>query len=67
MLNWVWVLWICAGVLLEVYTLLTPVQGDTLSETVWYWQSSPVGKFVQWMIAAFVLWLLVHWVTFGKV
>ena len=51
----------------EIIALCNPRSGDTLSEMVWaIYNHSLLGKFACWMMSAFQLWLLVHFLTKGK-
>lgn len=65
--TWVWIAWILLGVVLEGVALARPAKGDTLSEQVWsLYAHSTFGKFAAWMVSAFLVWLVVHFVTRGK-
>jgi hypothetical protein len=65
-----WWLYLAILVLLGVVELIglaTGAKGDTLSEYVWRLLSHPTwGKFLTWMISAFLLWLTVHFATHGR-
>lgn len=66
--TWAWI-WLCIGVLVVAVELIAIVrkgEGDTLSENVWKLQRrGSWGKFVRWMIAAFLLWLIIHFASGG--
>lgn len=58
-----WLAWIGMGICLEMFALLNKRDGDTLSEHVWAVYKHPTwGRFVAWMLTAFLLWLAYHWV-----
>ncbi len=61
---WFWRGWIVAAVVVEVISLCNHARDDTLSEQVWRWMA--IGKFIGWMICAFLFWLLVHFASRGK-
>lgn len=64
---WLWLAWAAAGLALELVALLRPAPGDTLSEQVWLLLAQRgVGKFLAWMLTAFLLWLAFHFVTRGR-
>ena len=60
----IWLCWVLFGVVLEIIALMRPAKGDTLSEWVWFIRDIPgYGTFTLWMLAAFMLWLIVHFTT----
>ena len=65
-----WIVWLLAFVGIEAAALMNKKKGDTLSEHVWRWfsvkEDSSRKKFVRvGMLALFMGWLTVHFVT-GK-
>lgn len=65
--HWFWLLWVLAGLGFELYTIFNEAEGDTLSENVWaLFMIQGWGKFLSWMVVAFLLWLAAHFVTRGK-
>jgi len=67
---WAWI-WLGLGVLVgtvELVAIIRKGEGDTLSENIWKLQQcGGWGKFVRWMIAAFLLWLVVHFASGGAI
>ena len=67
LMHWLWIGWVALGVGLEMYAIFDKVKGDTLSESVWTVLTIPGwGKFVAWMLTAFLLWLAAHFASKGK-
>jgi hypothetical protein len=69
MSNWAlfWLVWVAVGVVAEFAALSRPAKGDTLSEQVWSVLASPTyGKFAAWMLSAFLLWMIVHFASKGR-
>ena len=63
----VWLVYAAIGLAIECYALARPASGDTLSEQVWGLFSHPTfGKFAAWMLTAFLVWLMVHFVSKGR-
>lgn len=66
---WLWIGWIVAFVVIEGLALKDRDRGDTLSEHVWEWFSvkkpGPWAKARRTLLAAFMLWLSVHFLTGG--
>jgi hypothetical protein len=62
-----WVILLTTFISLEVAGLVNPAANDTLSEIVWKIAGNPYGKFFLWHLTAFQLWLIVHFITKGKV
>ncbi len=59
-----WCLWIGAFVVIETMALLDrSPNGDTLSELIWTAVEIPV---VWWVVAAFLIWLVIHFLFRGK-
>lgn len=66
-MHWLWIAWIASGVVLELYAICDRADGDTLSESVWSMLSIPGwGKFIAWMLTAFLLWLAAHFASRGR-
>lgn len=66
-MHWLWIAWIALGVALEMYAIFDRTKGDTLSESVWAVLTIPGwGKFVAWMLTAFLLWLAAHFASRGR-
>lgn len=62
-----WLIWVLAGVALELCALVRPAPGDTLSEQVWrVFSDATFGKFAAWMLTAFLFWLAFHFVSRGR-
>lgn len=63
--NWAslyWLGWIVIGFLpLELWSLFTGHQEDTLSDQVWHAEGNG-ATFTRYFVAAFLLWLLIHMV-----
>ena len=59
-----WVVWLAVGIGVESLTLLNHRKGDTLSE--FFWTVSKDNKLAAYLILAFLLWLLVHFMTRGR-
>lgn len=56
-----WLVLLVAAVALEVAALANPAKGDTLSEHIWWLYKLPgYGTFAAWMITAFILWAVLH-------
>ena len=65
--TWAWIFWFAFFVVVEGVALLDKDRGDTLSEHVWAWFKIR-DKPRQWtwrraVLAAFLVWLLVHMVA----
>lgn len=66
--RWCWRLLLVLGVSLEVRALTNGIDGDTLSERVWWLVDLPwVGSLIRCTLAAFMAWLAVHFVMRGWV
>lgn len=64
-IAWImWIFWIVLFVVFELIALFTRQEGDTLSEVVWYLLQHPTFYF---FFTAFLIWLLIHFYTRGKV
>jgi len=62
--TWLWVLWILAGLSIEVIALWRSEPYDTLSEHVWWlFCRRPVWI---WVVVGFLLWSIVHFVSRGR-
>lgn len=62
-----WLLIFGIAACLELYALARPELGDTLSEQIWTIYKNPQwGKFVAWMLSAFLLWATVHFASLGR-
>lgn len=59
-----WILIFGVGVVWEFKGILSPTKGDTLSETVW--RLLRTAKIWRYLLAGFLIWLLVHFLTFGR-
>ena len=59
-----WITWLALGLVVEFITIFNHRRGDTLSENVW--QLMLTNKCFGWLVAAFLVWLLVHFLSFGK-
>lgn len=67
LMHWLWIGWVACGVALEMYAIFDKVKGDTLSESVWTVLTIPGwGKFLAWMLTAFLLWLAAHFASKGR-
>jgi len=67
LMHWLWIGWVAAGIGLEMYAIFNRADGDTLSESVWSILTIPAwGKFITWMLSAFLLWLIFHFASRGK-
>jgi len=67
LMHWLWIGWVACGVALEMYAIFNRAQGDTLSESVWTILTIPAwGKFIAWMLTAFLLWLAAHFASKGR-
>lgn len=69
-----WLLWIAAFLVWEGIALFNSKPGDTLSEHVWHWFGTrrqdykPGQKVPRWrrlVLAAFMVWLTLHFLTGG--
>lgn len=60
-----WILWIAAGIALEIAALVRPAKGDTLSEHAWHLYQGPLGQFFTFMGTAFLVWLAWHFAIKG--
>lgn len=63
----IWIALLTAFIVLEVIGLVNPAPNDTLSEMVWWVAGNTYGKFILWHLTAFQLWLIVHFITKGRV
>lgn len=62
-----WVLYFVVGLAAEIVALTRSTPGATLSEQVWSAISIPgYGKFIAWMLSAFLIWAIVHFISKGK-
>ncbi len=59
-----WAVIFAAGTAWEFKGILDPKKGDTLSETVW--RLLKTAAVWRWLVAAFLGWLIVHFVFFGQ-
>lgn len=59
-----WLTWLAVGLAFELWTIFNPHENDTLSENVWALMARK--PFWGWLIAAFLVWLLVHFLSRGK-
>lgn len=59
-----WVVIFVAGTIWEFRGIIRKGRGDTLSETVW--RLYRTGKIWLYLGSAFLLWLVVHFATFGR-
>ena len=70
--TWLWIGWLLAFIGIETAALLNKDSGDTLSEHVWKWfsvkeSSSPHKTFRMVCLGGFLGWLVIHFMTGGKV
>lgn len=57
--TWFWATYLSVGVGYELHAVGSDVQGDTLSEQVWFvLENTPA--FVAGMVLVFLIWLAVH-------
>jgi len=69
MVDWrftaAWIIWGLAFIGLEAWALIRSEKGDTLSEQVW--ALFGVSNVVWFMGAGFLLWLVIHFLSRGRV
>ena len=70
--TWLWIAWLLAFIGIEAAALINKDKGDTLSEHIWKWFSVKEGDsnrrtFRMVMLGGFLGWLVVHFMTGGKV
>ena len=70
--SWMWVAWIAAFGVIEGVALFNKKKGDTLSENVWRWfkvkDPDSSGRSLRMgVLGAFLIWMLVHFMSGGKV
>jgi hypothetical protein len=64
--DYIWLGWIAAFLILEAIALINDEPGDTLSENIWQWfavRSKRGWHWRRWILAIFLVWLLVHMVA----
>lgn len=61
----IWISWLAVGGIIELITLFNTPQGDTLSENVWSMLTA--YPFTAWIVGGFLIWLVLHFLTKGKV
>ena len=61
-----WILWLVAFAAIEGAALWNKGRNDTLSEHIWSWfdiRSVKGWHWKRWLLAGFLVWLLVHMVA----
>lgn len=70
--TWLWIGWIALFGVIEGAALINKDKGDTLSEHIWKWfsvkeESSPKKTLRMVSLGGFLTWLVIHFLTGGKI